>query len=504
MQLRNPVVSGFNPDPSIVRVGSDYYLACSSFEYLPGIPIYKSQDLRSWHLIGNVATRPGQLDVAGVPTGAGAWAPTIRHHDGRFWLVITVVGQGCLVYTADDAAGPWSDPVVFDGIMGIDPDIAWDDEGTCFLTFSGLMVAKGMDGASAVQHLGIQQARVNPVTGDVLEEPRSLWSGTGGMFPEAPHLYRIGDYWYLMVAEGGTERGHSIAIARSTSPEGPFEGCPANPILTARGTSRPVQATGHGDLVQTQDGTWLVFCLGVRTRSMTRAFSPMGRETFVSNVYWNDGWPSMDPITLPADVSPAVSLREDFDGAELPQWYMGIRRLATEFTSLSERPGWLTIHGDGRTMAHVQPTAVAARQRHERMCVTTLVDVSAGVGGLALRIDEHQWAHVVAGDGEIRARVQLHQISQEFAATLTGTKATLFIRTADPSGNGAIGAASGPDTVILGYVADGVEVPLLEFDGRYICAETGESFVGRAYALVANAGTVAFDWLQYDGIDAPR
>lgn len=154
-------------------------------------------------------------------------------------------------------------------------------------------------------------------------------------------------------------------------------------------------------------------------------------------------------------------------------------------------------------MAHVQPTAVAARQRHERMCVSTFVDVADGVGGLGLRIDEHQWAHVVAGSGEIRARVQLHQIAQEFAAPLEGTQATLFVRAADPSGDGAMGAA-GPDTVVLGYIADGTEVPLLQFDGRYICAETGESFVGRAYALVANEGTVAFDWLQYDGVDAPR
>ena len=505
MTLHNPVLAGFNPDPSIVRVGDTYYLACSSFEYLPGIPIYQSQDLRSWHLIGNVATRPGQLDVAGVWTGGGAWAPTIRHHDDRFWLVITVVGQGCLVFTAEDAAGPWSDPTVFEGVQGIDPDIAWDEDGTCYLTFSGLMVADG-DMEQGMQHMGIQQVRVNPYSGEVLEPARSLWSGTGGMFPEAPHLYRVGEYWYLMIAEGGTERGHSITIARSASPMGPFEGCPWNPVLTARGTARPIQNTGHGDLVQTADGEWFVFCLGMRTRSMTRAFSPMGRETFGTSVTWTDGWPVMEPVQL-SDPGPAVTLHEDFDATEFPQWIVGIRRFVTEFASLTERPGWLVVHNDGSTMADQQPTCVAARQRHERMLVSTSADVSNGVGGISLRIDEHQWAQVVAGNGEIRARVQLHQVVQEASVPLAGPQATLFLRAADPSDAGTMMAMprpSGPDTVIVGYIEDGVEKPLLAFDGRYISAETGESFVGRAYGLVATQGTVAFDWLHYEGVDAPR
>ncbi len=505
MTLHNPVVSGFNPDPSIVRVGDKYYLACSSFEYLPGIPIYQSHDLRSWQMIGNVATRPGQLDVAGVWTGGGAWAPTIRYHDNRFWLVITVVGQGCLVFSAEDAAGPWSDPMVFAGVSGIDPDIAWDADGTCYLTFSGLLVASG-DLEGVAQHMGIQQVRVNPYTGEVLEAPRSLWSGTGGMFPEAPHLYQIDDYWYLMIAEGGTERGHAITIARGTSPMGPFEGCPWNPILTARGTDRPVQCTGHGDLLQAADGTWHVFCLGVRTRSMTRAFSPMGRETFATSVEWKDAWPVVEPVLL-SDPAPAVTLHEDFDSTDFPQWLMGIRRFPADVASLTTRPGWLVLGPEGRGMGHLQPTAVAARQRHERMLVTTRADVTHGVGGLGLRIDEEQWTQVVAGNGEIRARVQLHQIAQEVSVPFVGSEALLYIRTADPAGEaGAFSEKrlAGPDTVIVGYLDGDVEVPMLAFDGRYLCAETGESFVGRAYTLVATEGTVAFDWLHYEGVDAPR
>jgi len=497
VELHNPVLSGFNPDPSIVRVGSTYFLACSSFEYLPGIPVYSSQDLRSWQLIGNVATRPGQLHVAGVATGLGAWAPTIRHHDGRFWLVITVVGQGALVFTADDAAGPWSDPVLLDGLNGIDPDIAWDDEGNCYITFSGLILS----GEGMGRHLGIQQVRVNPLTGEVLEAPRPLWSGTGLMFPEAPHLYRIGEHWYLMIAEGGTERGHCVSIARSDSPMGPFEGCPSNPILSARSTARPIQNTGHGDLVQTPDGEWLMFCLGMRTRSGTRAFSPMGRESFGTNVRWADGWPVVDPVLL-SDPSPAVTETEDFDCEALPQSWVGVRRYPGEVSSLSTRPGWLTLTADGSSMSDLRPCFVGQRQRHERVFITTLVDVADGVGGLALRIDEHQYVQVVAGNGAVRASVHLHEISQEVAAPLDGQHATLFIRTIAPTGEGFM--MSGPDTVIVGFLRDGEAAELLRFDGRYLSAETGESFVGRAFGVVAVEGTVAFDFVRYEGVDGAR
>ncbi|MGA9595510.1 MAG: glycoside hydrolase family 43 protein, partial [Acidimicrobiia bacterium] len=208
----NLIIPGFNPDPSVVKVGADYYLATSSFEYQPGLPIYHSRDLTEWELIGNVIDRPGILEE-GVRTAGGIWAPTIRYHGGRFVLIVTdAMGRGNMVFTADDPAGPWSDPVLLRDIDGIDPDLAWDDDGTCYLTFSGLLLGAGF------QHLGIQQVRIDLETGRALEGPRSLWSGSGLMFPEAPHLYHVGDWWYLMIAEGGTERGHSVSIARSDRP----------------------------------------------------------------------------------------------------------------------------------------------------------------------------------------------------------------------------------------------------------------------------------------------
>lgn len=289
----NPLIPGFHPDPSIVRVGEWYYLATSSFEYLPGIPIFRSRDLRSVELIGHVAVREGQLGVPGVPTGGGAWAPTIRHHDGRFHLVVPDMmgtGRGNLLFTAEDPAGPWDDGVVLEA-LGIDPDIAWDEDGTCYVTMSGFVLDEE---SGELTHQGITQVTIDPTTGRALSDPIRLWSGTGGMFPEAPHLYRVGEHWYLMIAEGGTERGHSVTIARGPSPEGPFTGAPHNPLATARGTDRAVQNTGHGDLVELHDGAWAMVLLGTRPRSATRAWAPMGRETFIVPVTWVDGWPHAD------------------------------------------------------------------------------------------------------------------------------------------------------------------------------------------------------------------
>ena len=179
-------------------------------------------------------------------------------------------------------------------VFTIDPDLAWDEDGTAYVTFSGLHTS----GEQVGQHLGIQQVRVDPAAGKALEAPRSLWSGTGLKFPEAPHLYHRGDSWYLVIAEGGTERGHGVSVARGPSPEGPFEGHPANPVLSARSTSRPIQNTGHADLVATPDGGTALVLLGVRPLGLPQSFSPLGRETFITPVSWAGGWPQTEPVLL--------------------------------------------------------------------------------------------------------------------------------------------------------------------------------------------------------------
>ncbi|MFT4305978.1 MAG: family 43 glycosylhydrolase [Microbacterium sp.] len=506
--LYNPLISGFHPDPSVVRVdaatGPEWYLATSTFEYLPGIAIHRSRDFEDWELVGHVATRPGQLGVEAVPTGGGAWAPTIRHRDGVFHLVITdAMGRGMLHFTAADAAGPWSDGDLIltrdraGSLEGIDPDIVWDDEGTAYVTFSGLQLSGSLD-PNQPMHLGIQQVRVDLEEHVALEEPRSLWSGTGLMFPEAPHVYRIDGRWYLMIAEGGTERGHAISIARGDAPGGPFEPAPANPLVSARSTPRPVQNTGHGDLVVGPDGQWLCVLLGVRPRSGTRAFSALGRETFVTPVTWEDGWPAIAPVTKNPRPGDRVEVRFD---APLDAEWIAVRRLPVEIADLDARPGALVLHADGSTLADARPVFLGRRQAHLNNTTTVRVDVSAGAGGLAVRYDEAFRIELEARPGEVSARACVGGLEQTWTQELSSPVVDLHLDSVPPGPGTGMVATS--DLFRLGFTsAGGTRVDLAEIDGRFLSSEVTESFTGRVIGVYAVAGDlVVHSWLS-EGDDA--
>ena len=279
-----PILPGFHPDPSICRVGERYYLVTSTFEYFPGVPIFTSTDLVAWEQIGNVLDRPSQLRTTPGRAGAssGIYAPTLRHHDGRFWLATTdfgTVSQGHLIVHAEDPSGPWSVPVHTTGAIGIDPDLTWDNAGVCYLTWSD--VIRG----------GISQVPIDPRTGALLGDPKEIWRGTGGAHAEGPHIIRRGQWWYLLAAEGGTSIGHMVTVARSRSVDGPFESAPTNPILTHRSTSSPVQSTGHADVVERADGSWALVHLGTRIRGSFPRWHTNGRETFLAGLEWVDDWP---------------------------------------------------------------------------------------------------------------------------------------------------------------------------------------------------------------------
>jgi len=499
----NPLIPGFNPDPSIVLVDGVYYLVTSTFEYLPAIPVYRSTDLVTWTLVGNVATRPEQVQVGDVPTGGGVWAPTIRHRDGVFYVIVTVAmtPRGCVVFTATDPAGPWSDGTTIEGVGSIDPDLAWDGDGTAYVTFSGLHTS----GEHLGRHLGIQQVRVDLAAGKAFpsdaEQPRSLWSGTGLKFPEAPHLYRRGDHWYLMIAEGGTERGHGVSIARGPSPTGPFQGHPANPVLSAKGTDRPIQNTGHADLVQTPDGGWALVMLGVRPLGMTQAFSPLGRETFITDVEWVDGWPQPSPVHL----APRDGVEEDvFDFADPsalddPGW-LAVRTLPSSVASVAG--GRLVIAGgtglDSTGLDGPHPRFVGRRQRHLTATVSTTVDASAGAGGLAARYDEaHHFCIEARGAGDstvVTARASLAGLAQQWRATLPAGDVELRMEMVPPPVEFSA-EASGADRIRL-IAGDTV---LAQLDGRYWTAETTASFTGRVIGLYAAEGTVSFAGFRYRG-----
>ncbi|MFJ9633932.1 family 43 glycosylhydrolase [Streptomyces sp. NPDC101175] len=490
----NPLIPGFNPDPSVVRVDGVYYLVTSTFEYLPGLPVYRSDDLIHWEHIGNVAERPEQVAVGTVATGAGVFAPTIRHHDGLFHVIVTVVGspRGCVVFTATDPSGPWSDGLTIHGVDGIDPDLAWDHDGTAYVTYSGLRLA----GEEAGSHYGIEQVRVDLTTGQALEGPRRLWSGTGLRYPEAPHLYQVGDHWYLVIAEGGTERGHAVSVARGASPTGPFTGHPANPVLTASGTSRPVQNTGHADLVETPDGGWAMVLLGVRPLGEAQAFSPLGRETFITDVTWTaDGWPTVAPVELDprAGTENMVLSFEDESVLDDPGW-LAVRTTPRAVATVAG--GNLELRGRKTGLDDPRPVLVGCRQRHLNAVVTTTVDVSKGTGGLATRYNErhHFGLEARAEDGStvVTAWGAVAGLRQEWRSTFPSGPIELGIELRMPAG--AAGDAV-EDRIRL--LANGV--PLAELNGRNWTMETCASFAGRVVGLHASEGVVRFADFRYTG-----
>jgi beta-xylosidase len=474
----NPVIGGFHPDPSVCRVGEDYYLACSSFEYFPGVPLFHSRDLVHWRQLGNVLDRPGQLNLpADTPASAGIYAPTLRHHDGRFYLITTEVGgKGNFLVTADRPAGPWSDPVLVD-VPGIDPDLAWDEDGNCWCAVAGVKVA-----------------RIDPTTGKVLEGPLPIWSGTGLQHPEAPHLYRVGDWWYLMLAEGGTADGHSVSIARARSPRGPYEPAPANPILSHRSTDLPVQSTGHADLVTAPDGTWWMVLLGTRPWGWFPGFHVLGRETFLTPVEWVDGWPRVGPVQeqhpAPAAWHPLElpPVRDDFDAPALAFSWISPRTRPDDSWSLTRRPGRLTL--DARS----GPAFLGRRQQHPDCRASARIDPGSGRAGLSVRMDEahHYDIEVAGGVVSVVARIgPVQQLIAEHPVEPGPVTLAVDISTADVG-------TRGPDTLAFSVVGPEGAVELAELDGRYLSTQVAGGFTGRVIGMYVTEGEAAFDWFDYE------
>ena len=486
----NPVLPGFHPDPSVCRAGDDYYLVTSSFTWLPGVPVFHSRDLQQWTQIGNVLDRPSQIDLdqTDLWSSFGIFAPALRHHDGRFWMITTcmsLAGAKNFVVTTDDPAGEWSDPVEI-AVAGIDPDLAWDDDGNCWMHTS-------------VMGTGIVRSRVDPETGEVFEGPTETWSGTGMKHPEAPHLYRIGDWWYLMIAEGGTGSGHSVSIARSAEPTGPWEGCPANPVLSHRSKPHPIQNTGHGDLIEGPSGEWAMVLLGVRGKGMPASFHVLGRETFLTSVEWHDGWPVVHSPELGTDNS-AEEFVADFGSTDLDVSWVSRRQFPADVADFVSRPGKLTLRGE-QSLSEARPALLGQRQRHHECQVETVVtlevdgasDVERAEAGLAVVYDEQGHYRVGVDATSVFASVLIGPIHKELARVPhPGGSLKLHLRMVDDM--------AGPDAVVFGYDdAAGEFVQLAQMNGRYLSSEVVGGFLGRIIGPYVVGGEASFDSFRYAG-----
>jgi beta-xylosidase len=362
-------------------------------------------------------------------------------------------------------------------LLGIDPDIAWDDDGNCWVYFAGFR--------------GIERCRIDDRTGEILEPAEVSWSGTGLQNPEAPHLLKRDGTWYLLIAEGGTERGHAVSIARGPSPLGPWEPNPANPILSHRSTNSPIQNTGHADLVEAADGQWWLVALGVRPKGFTPSFHVLGRETFLSPVSWVDGWPVVAPLELGAQGAP-IDETDDFDQPALAPRWMSVRRPPHSFASLDAQPGWLTLSADEHGLDSNFPSLVARRQQLHSCEARTRVDAGRVVeAGLVVYMDNTAHYEVVVVGDVVQARARIGPLSSVVGEGPRPDGPVVLVAKMTEHG-------IAPDLVHLGYRnSDGDEIELAALDGRFLSTEVVGGFIGRTIGMYAVNGTASFDWFHY-------
>lgn len=440
LSYNNPIISGFYPDPSICRVGDDYYLVNSSFSFFPGLPIFHSKDLVNWNQIGNVIDRPEQISYDSLDISEGLYAPTIRYHNGLYYVVCTrvanienfVLGQtGNFVVTATNPAGPWSNPVYLPHIGGIDPDLFFDDDGKAYVTSCA-----DPDSLIYGGHRTIRMHKFNLETLETTKESISLVDGGTDIskqpiWVEGPHLYKTNDFYYLMCAQGGTDLQHSEVIFRAKQVEGPYESYAKNPILTQKhlpsDRTNPVTNVGHADLVQTQNGDWWTVFLACRPYDEQNFFNT-GRETFLLPVTWENNW----PIVLKGDekvpyehmvpdlpknkqehpLSGNFEFTDEFNYTELPYRWLHIRAPKQKF-----------YHLDGETLEMDliteqlnevgAPAFIGHRQQHTNFTATVELNFNAqNMGeeaGMALFQNERFFYYVCQSIENNQPVVRLYQ-----------------------------------------------------------------------------------------------
>lgn len=387
--IQNPILRGFNPDPSICRVGGDYYVAVSTFEWYPGVRIYHSRDLANWRLVARPLDRASLLDMRGEPDSCGVWAPCLSYSDGLFWLVYTDVRRfdgnfkdsHNYLTTCATIDGEWSDSVYLNS-SGFDPSLFHDDDGT---KWYANMIWDHRPDRSFFRGIAMQQ--YDAAARKLLGRPKLVFAGTEIDYTEAPHIYKRGDYYYLMTAEGGTGYGHCVTMARSRCIQGPFETDPDGPVVTSRDDPDwPLQRAGHADIVQTQNGDWYLFHLCGRPLPDTR-LCPLGRETAIQKVSWTaDGWLRLEQgghlpeveVTAPdlvADVPAEVTAYDNFESDVLDPVYQWLRTPYPEmFSSLRDRPGYLRLYGMESPGSLYHQALIARRQTDFVYQASTVVD----------------------------------------------------------------------------------------------------------------------------------
>jgi xylan 1,4-beta-xylosidase len=417
-QFLNPILSGFHPDPSLCRVGDEYYLVNSTFSWFPGVPIFRSKDLVNWDLIGHVLDRPSQLNLDGRAVSEGIFAPTIRYHDGTFYMITTGVGTGGNFYvTATNPAGPWSDPHWLHDVNGIDPSFFWDDDGRAYIVHNGAppddkplysghraIWLHEFDFATGACRTGSEKIIVNGGT-NLADKP--IWI-------EGPHLFKRNNFYYLCAAQGGTGPQHSQVIFRAKNIWGPYQPLD-HPILTQRDLPNdrpnPITCTGHADIFETQTGDWWAVFLACRPYEGVSDRTNIGRETFLLPVKWENDWPTIlpegtaVPSVLPRPALPAQPAAkipqhgsftwvDEFDSEALSPVWNFLRTPRDKWYSLTDKPGSLLIIPRPVDLGSKEnPSLIARRQQHANFVASTSLSLDpttqADAGLVAFQNEKH-------------------------------------------------------------------------------------------------------------------
>ncbi|MBN1302581.1 MAG: glycoside hydrolase family 43 protein [Melioribacteraceae bacterium] len=543
--FNNPILAGFYPDPSICKVGDNYYLVNSTFSYFPGIPVFHSGDLVNWKLIGHALDRPEQLSLNGLGVSRGIFAPAISYNNGTFYVTCTLVdGGGNFVVKADKPEGPWSDLIWLPEINGIDPSLFFDDDGRAYITFN----SDAPDNKPLYEgHRTVRIVEFDITDMKVISEPKILINGGVDLskkpiWIEGPHIYKINNMYYLTAAEGGTAEDHSQVILRSGNVDGPYIAYENNPILTQRhldpGRQFPVTCTGHADFVQNDKGNWWAVFLGCRPyEPFGENFYNTGRETFLAPVKWitdNDstgiGWPVINPdyeevqYKYPLPIKPAgeeadipyngnFTLRDNFDSELLHPSWIFLRTPHEKWYELNGTDNYLSIDLRPETCSgEMNPSFIARRQQHSNGYAMTefnfVPEAEHEKAGLLIFQDETHFYFICKSMKDNVQMIELYKSSNDHDNNLELIKAdTLSDSYYNENMIFKIETRGRYYNFYYGINENGLKLLADNIDATYLSIRKAWGFTGNVFAMYATSlgnasyNNAVYSWFEYSGND---
>jgi xylan 1,4-beta-xylosidase len=550
MEFTNPILAGFYPDPSICRVGDDYYLVNSTFAYYPGIPVFHSKDLVNWRLIGYVIDRPDELNYDSLGVSRGIFAPAIRYHDGTFYVTCTFVdGGGNFVCTAKNPAGPWSKPVWLPQVSGIDPSLFFDNDGKAYLVYNSVAPDNRplYNGHRTIRirsfdthKLAVNDDEKILVNGGTDIEEKPQWI-------EGPHIFKVGEYYFLICAQGGTQENHSEVVFKSKSVWGPYHPYEDNPILTQRDLNPkrkdPITCTGHADFVETQNGTWWAVFLGCQPYPpYEKDYYNTGRETFLAPVTWKNGWPTIVPhghevsYHYPFPLHPFeakgelrysgdIEYIDSFDSDKLDLNWEFLRAPHERWYSLSKKRGYLAIRLRPETVSgKMNPSFLGRRQQNKCCSASTALEFSPNSenekAGLIVFQNETHFYYLCVSMHDGQKVVQLFksidtsnavnnmELIASQAIGSNNVKKEVYLRIEASGPYYFFSYSVEPDKWVL--IRTGSSRNDDRVDASYLSTNVAGGFVGCMFGLYATSlgaetnNTAYYNWFKYKGEDGAK